>query len=247
MSAEDSIEAEFRVGRVIDDSFRVLGANFLPFFTLCLLLIAPVYLFIVWSTLSEEIVLLLSPEVYQITIVVAEALLGFIAHAAVVYGTFRQLQGRRAAFGDNVVQGLRKALAVFLVAVVAGLIAMLGFMALVVPGLVVLTIFAVAVPVAVVEGHGVGASLNRSAALTKGCRWRVFGVILVVIVIQAVTDQIVERVLDFEGAFNLSLAIAWLLSGASTALQAVLATVTYHELRMVKEGADVDQIASVFD
>lgn len=243
----DQASLEFRTGSVLGQSFRVLGGNLPAFLTIALLLVAPVYLFLAWGAWEESFFLSLPDAVFQYGILIAETLLGFVAHAAVVYGTFRQLQGRQVSFVDNIAGGFGKVLPVVFVVIASGLLVTLGFMLLIIPGLIVLTMYWVAVPAAVVEGTGVGVSLNRSAKLTDGCRWKVFGVIFVVIAIQTAANRVVENVLDFDSYYYLSLGVAWLISGATIALEAVLSTVTYRELRRIKEGTGIDEIAAVFD
>ena len=246
----DQASVEFRAGSVLGQSFNVLGRNLPAFLTVSLLLVAPVYLFLAWGAWEEEFFARLPDAVLQYGIIFAESLLGLVAQAAVVYGTFRQMQGRRVNFADNVRNGLRRVLPVVFVAITVGLITSLAFMLLVIPGLVVMTVYWVAVPAAVIEEKGVGASLGRSGDLTKDCRWKVFGVILVSLAIQLIANAVVENYLDFESSYSsyyLSLGMAWVLSGATIALNSVLSTVTYHELRRVKEGSDIDEIAAVFD
>ena len=68
-----------------------------------------------------------------------------------------------------------------------------------------------------------------------------------VIAIQTAANRVVENVLDFDSYYYLSLGVAWLISGATIALEAVLSTVTYRELRRIKEGTGIDEIAAVFD
>lgn len=238
-------ERGFRVGRVLGDSFRVLGANLLPFLTIALLLVAPVYLLRRWYALAEAPIL--DSDTFFFAATFVELLLGFTAEAAVVYGTFRQLQGRRPTFADTVATGLRKVLPVVLVSLVVITLMVLGFMLLVVPGLVVLTIYWVVVPAAVVENLGVRASLNRSANLTGGYRWRLSGIVLVVIALEIAAGTVIGLGSGVASDRGHSLVVEWLVSGAMTALYAVLATVSYRELRRAKEGAEVDEIAVVFD
>jgi hypothetical protein len=62
----------------------------------------------------------------------------------------------------------------------AGLILLLGFLAIFVPLLAISTKISMAAPAIVLEGHGVFAGLRRSFALTKGVAfWRVLGITLV--------------------------------------------------------------------
>ena len=246
-AASTSRDADFSAGRVLGDSFRVLGSNLPAFLFLSLLLLSPVYLFLALVVLDADLVLSVPDVVFEYGVTFAEMLLGFVAQAAVVYGTVRHLQGRRAGFAENVIGGLRKVVPVAFVAIAAGFATMLGMMFFLVPGLMIMTAYWVAVPAAVVEDRGIGASLTRSGDLTRDYRWRVFGVILVSLAFEVVSENLVGSVFGFEDNYYLSLAAAWLLAGASTALGAVLSAVTYHELRRVKEGVDVDQIAAVFD
>ena len=245
-TAED--EPEFGASRVIASGFRVLGSNLLAFLFISLLLIAPVYLFLAWVSWGGEFILTLVPlSVFEYGILLVEMLLSFVAQAAVVYGTIRYLQGRRAGFAATVTSGLRKVVPVVFVAVVVGFATALGMFIFLIPGLMIMTAYWVAVPAAVIEDKGIWESLHRSADLTRDCRWKVFGVILVALAAQVVSENVIELALGFDENYYLSLGLSWFSSSAITALGAVLSTVTYHELRVVKEGADVDQIAAVFD
>ena len=48
-----------------------------------------------------------------------------------------------------------------------------------IPGLIIYTVLWLVVPVAVVERPGIVASLRRSSMLTKGYRWQIFGMVLI--------------------------------------------------------------------
>lgn len=106
-------------------------------------------------------------------------------------------------------------------------------------------------PVAVIEGRGLG-SFKRSAQLTKGSRWRIFFLLILFLALgfgisflmQSIGSALERSSLDH---FAGGVAVEWLFEGFTTALSAVLATVTYHDLRVAKEGLDTNQIASVFD
>jgi len=71
----------------------------------------------------------------------------------------------------------------------------------------------VAVPACVIEKLGVGKSLSRSSALTRGYRWPIFGIILLTIVGSAVVSYLVTRILGMIGG-----AIAVILFGAEADL-----------------------------
>jgi len=65
-----------------------------------------------------------------------------------------------------------------------------GFVFFIIPGCILLTIWAVIAPVIVVEHSGVMDSFGRSRELVRGNGWQVFGVIFVVFLISAVVGAI---------------------------------------------------------
>jgi hypothetical protein len=121
----------------------------------------------------------------------------------------------------------------------AGLLAALGitagFLLLIVPGLVLLTMWLLIVPAIMLEGRGVLASFGRSRELVSGQGWNVFGVIIVTIAILIAVNigvSIVEGVVE-SGWLSVVLDIV---SQTATAPFLALAwTITYYELRGLKE------------
>jgi predicted outer membrane lipoprotein len=76
----------------------------------------------------------------------------------------------------------------------AGIATFFGFILLIVPGLFLLTIWAVVAPVVVIERPGVLPSLSRSRELVRGHGWQVFGVIVVLFLLQIVLGGIVGAI-----------------------------------------------------
>jgi hypothetical protein len=67
--------------------------------------------------------------------------------------------------------------------ILAGIGIVVGFIALIVPGLILLTIWAVISPAIVVENKGVFEAFGRSRELVKGEGWAVFGAIVIAFLI----------------------------------------------------------------
>jgi hypothetical protein len=121
----------------------------------------------------------------------------------------------------------------------AGLLAALGitigFLLLIVPGLVLITLWLLIVPAIMLENRGVFESFGRSRQLVSGRGWNVFGVIVLTVAILLAVNigvSIVESGLDSRWA-SLLLDIA-----TQTAVAPFLAlawTITYYELRAIKE------------
>ena len=80
--------------------------------------------------------------------------------------------------------------------IVAGILAALGigigFVLLIIPGLFLLTIWSMLVPVIVLEGRSVGEAFGRSREVVRGNGWSVFGLILVTFLLIAVASEVIR-------------------------------------------------------
>jgi len=116
------------------------------------------------------------------------------------------------------------------------------------------------VPSCVVERLGPIKSLNRSAELTKGCRLKIFALYLLFFAIigglgtvgfifVGVLSVLMIWVSPFLLMFFLLFqpVIHIVISAPVMAFAQVMIAVTYYELRSVKEGISVDNLANVFD
>ena len=77
---------------------------------------------------------------------------------------------------------------VALASILAGIAITVGLILVIVPGLYLITIWAVIVPVIVIEGSGALASFGRSYQLVRGRGWHVFGTLVLVFVILLVVQ-----------------------------------------------------------
>ena len=132
---------------------------------------------------------------------------------------------------------------------------MIGTILLVIPGVIAYLMLWVAIPVAVIERPGAAASLRRSAQLTKGHRWQILGIVVLIQILQIVVSIVIIALVDLlllapgndPSASAPLAAVDWVLQAFFTALAAVISAVGYHDLRVSKEGLDTQQIAAVFD
>jgi hypothetical protein len=119
----------------------------------------------------------------------------------------------------------------------------IGLLLLIVPGLVLLTIWLLIVPAIMLEGHGVLSSFGRSRELVRGHGWNVFGVIVLTVLVLigvGLAFSIVDAVID-NGWVSVLLDIA---SQTLTAPFIALAwTLTYYELRTLKEAVPAPALA----
>ena len=131
-----------------------------------------------------------------------------------------------------------------LAGLLAAIAVTIGLALLIVPGLILLTIWLVIVPAIMLEGHGVMSSFGRSRELVSGHGWNVFGVIVMtvlVLIAVGIGFGILEAAIDTAWA-SVVLDIA---SQTVTAPFVALAwTLTYYELRALKEPQPVPAAAA---
>jgi len=234
---------QFRVGSVMSKTFAILGQQFGKFVLLALLPMVPILLL----TLGQ-----MSGAGNSATgIGVAGALTGIltfvlqtVAQATSLYGAFQAMRHQPFTIGESLRIGLARAVPVIGAGILVGLAIGLGFLLFVVPGVIIGCMLYVAIPACVIEKKGATASLSRSVALTKGYRWQIFGLFLLVVVITLIGTVILLKI---SGSGVIGEVIGFLWQVVLTAFSAVLSAVIYHDLRMAKEGVDLDTLASVFD
>jgi hypothetical protein len=119
-----------------------------------------------------------------------------------------------------------------LVGLVAAIGIVIGFFLIIVPGLILLTIWSVAAPVVVLERPGVFAALGRSRELVRGNGWQVFGVIFVLFFLVLFVSSGIEIAADAAGtaAGLIARVVVGVLTGPFSALAAA---VLYFDLRAV--------------
>ena len=70
----------------------------------------------------------------------------------------------------------------------------IGFILLIVPGLFLLTIWSMLVPVIVIEGRAAGESFTRSREVVKGNGWSVFALIIITFLLVGVASAVIRLV-----------------------------------------------------
>jgi len=234
---------EFRVGRVIERAAQLYQRNFLTFSLVSLIALLPAQL-VVENPLTES---RSASAGAKGTIFVLSIVLSMLSQAVIVHAAFQDMRGRPVRLLDSAGVAMSRSLPVLGLSILSGLGATIGILLFVIPGLIAYTMWFVAVPCCVVEQHGPMDSLQRSTELTRGVRWQIFGIWFVVIVGATLIDMVIENFTVATGSFAIWFvaAVAW--STIWGAIFTLLAVVSYYELRSVKEGVDIEQIASVFD
>jgi hypothetical protein len=139
--------------------------------------------------------------------------------------------GRRDATAGQLLRAVSPVLGqLILVGIVVAIGVLVGLILIIVPGLILLTIWSLAAPVVVLERPGVFAALTRSRELVRGNGWQVFGVIAILEILIGAVGFVIEAAAASAGS-GAGL-VARVVVGVLTApLTALAASVMYFDLR----------------
>jgi hypothetical protein len=242
--------SDFRVGRVIDRTAMVLSRNFLPFFLVTVFAQLPSQLASqVWTSATFGT----PPSGGQnmgwvgFGLLLLGSALGVLSQGVVLHGAFEDLRGRPVSVRASLQVALRRFFPIIGLSIVTTACEGFAAIAFIVPAIILATMWFVATPACVIEHLGPFGSMGRSSQLTSGHRWKLFGLFLLFLVALMVGSGVLVASLNAMGDTTLKLIGEALWSGAWNVFFAIAAAVTYHDLRVIKEGIDVEQVASVFD
>jgi hypothetical protein len=177
-----------------------------------------------------------------------------IVQGALTRATVAESEGQTATFGECLSVGLRFFLPLIGVGIVFAFGVFFGMLLLIVPGVILLLMWAVAAPAVVVERDGVFKALSRSRELTRGARWKIFGLFLLLGVLYwllSIVFGLVGLQAYGEPGAASNLAVGNLVGSVvlGTIFNAFWGTIQpslYVELRHWKEGDSVEELARVF-
>lgn len=250
------------IGRVFSMTFAVIARNALLFFGAGLVVSGiPAVLFqyylassmtaIGGSTSPDQILMIYSHfGLFFLPYWVFTVAVGTLLHAGIARAAIEDLGGRRPGLRDCFFSAVGVLLPAIGVALLIGIGSALGMLLLVVPGVILWLGWSVAIPVLVGERGGVFESMRRSRTLTRGSRWAIFALflilVLVVWIVQIVVGLVGGLTVAFAGAYLGTALASGVASGLSTVLMTTAAATLYVELRRVKDGTGIDELARIF-
>jgi len=256
MTDASSEPGKIDIGQVIRGTFAVLGRNLGTFFTLALILVgAPAGLLGLFLPPPEN-PLAFGPGYFLTTLAIL--ITSAVLQGALIYGAVQDMNGARPGISDTLATGLRNFLPIVAVSIVFGLAVAFGLILLIVPGLMIATAWCVAVPSLVAERLSIGDAFGRSAELTRGNRWRIFALFLILWVVTMLISLIAGAIAGAGLAFGDPAAMARLnanpvfmavnavITAVSALFQATGLAVLYVELRKAKEGAGPGWLSEIF-
>ena len=180
-----------------------------------------------------------------------QSILTLLATTLAIAGTLRAVGnayvGRDVDAGDSLRFGLGRIHSIIWISILFGIGVGIGLILLVLPGIWLLIAWSLALPVLIFEGIKGSKALGRSFNLVRKHWWHTFGALLLgyilIIVVQLILPVIVELIAG--SIENVYLYVALLdIANALTSLFVIplfasLVTVIYYDLRVRKEGYDV--------
>ncbi len=255
----------FSVGDIIRTSFAVYFSNLPAFLPLSLIVLSPAFAVVLLpdsSSLNDPPTMpdpndvndpqtvfdLLGPFYL---VLVRESFVGWLCtfwlEAAFAFGVVRRLRGGDAGFAESFVQFARRVVPASVVALVVAVVTGVGFVLFIVPGVVLALILWVAAPTVIVE-RGSLRALSRSAELTRGYKGQIFGLALILGLFQLVALGMTSLV---SSSITTNSLLAWTIAEAVwvvlTGIWATAVAVTYHDLRVLREGVDTRTVSRVFE
>jgi hypothetical protein len=126
----------------------------------------------------------------------------FWVQGALVYAVEDVRDGRIDSSIRELYERVRPYLGTLILAgILAGIGIAIGFVLLIVPGLILLTWWCLIVPVIVLEGKRVGESFGRSRELVRGHAWTVFGIIIITVLLSAIASGVIQGIFSFLDPF----------------------------------------------
>jgi hypothetical protein len=254
---------EMSVGRVFSRGFGVIVDNPATVFGIAFLFGAIPSVVLSWvqqrlmATTMDRYQAIGTIGVSFVTVLIS-LFIQALVQGALVRATLAFARGERATMGECISASLGVVLPLLGLALLMGLGIGVGMMFLLVPGIILFVMWSVASPALVAERTGVFSAFGRSRYLTRGARWKVFGVEVIVLIVYylivgALTAAMVAALGSNPSALTPGggLSIGWILATVitSTLISTVWSTVQsslYVELRNWKEGLPEQALEDIF-
>jgi hypothetical protein len=168
---------------------------------------------------------------------VVELIAAFLLQATLIKAVQDVRDGRAdLSISDTVSAAVPYILPVAVASILAGIAIAIGLVLIIVPGLILITIWAVIIPVIVIEGSGPLAAFGRSQRLVRGNGWHVFGTLVLVFLLMIAVNIVL-------GVIFAVLPLLWR-NGLSTVISgtliapylALVVTLIYYRLTSAQGG-----------
>jgi hypothetical protein len=254
------------IGRVLDSGFRLFVASLKPVLLLLAVtaIINVIMQYAMFQTMlplqqfatEKEIAQHMAAVMPQILVTsMIMWLVSIILYNAILSRVGAVANGDNSDLYDSLVTGIRKAIPVFVAAVLYALAISIGFVLLIIPGLILMVTLLFFQVLIVVDDEGILASLKRSHNLVWGNYWRTTAVILVPFFIIYALIMVVAIIAGSLGAlsapevmhgqFQMTFGIVDIIIAVVSVLLVPLLDAVFvaqvNDLKLRKSGSDLEQ------
>src|SRR5579871_3647589 len=246
LHSEQDVKRELTVGEIVSKTFEIYRKDFVKYF----IIFAVVEVISgVLTALSQRVFVLptlasnatpqqvvtwlpvffgaLLPLIFSIIVV---GIVFFpIAQGTAIKLAAEQIEKGQADLGTSFRSSASRLLGIWALSIIVGFLVVLGFFALIIPGIILAIMFSLAFPVLLIENKGVTESMSRSRALVSN-RWlKTFVTFLVIAIIIGISAAIASAL---SAPFGIaSPVVSGLLSAFYQPLFPILLTVYYFSNR----------------
>jgi hypothetical protein len=253
MSTRELYLEPMTAGMILDRAFRIYAQNFTLMISLTAIVHVPILLLNVGAplvSLSSELLGLLATLIGSVGVFLGLLIITPLVTGAATKAVSEKYLGNEVTALSALKFAWHYVGTLLLIQIVVGLIVFGGFLLFLIPGILWMLSYSLVVPVAVLENSSDRTEIrHRSWELVRGNRGKVFIVMLVVILtqillggsgsifIQLFYGQESEMGVVLAGIFS---SVAGLLTYP---LQAIAVTLLYYDLRIRKEGFDLEMLS----
>lgn len=232
--------SEFSIGSVLSSTYIILLRNPGVLFGICFIALIPM--------IATDIIQHLYPSSTR-GFTAAFGIINMLVQGALSYAVYQSLRGNTVTISESVSRCTPKLGSLIGVSILTFFGIALGFLLLLIPGIILMCKWAVSVQACVVENLGASESMKRSSELTKDYRLKIFFLsliglvsnIFILVLGNAVGTLLFPKqeiiVIFFSNFIFLIPYTFW----------DVMTAVIYYRLREAKEGTAIDNLANVFD
>jgi hypothetical protein len=257
------------IGEVLDVGIKIVWRNAATILRIVVPILLPVQFFstLIAVSADDQQVETVDPITGEVTYntedvwiyatgLIAVAVIGLLASTLVTAACFKSVGdaylGERPTAKSSIGYALRRAHSIIWVTVLSWLLVLLGVVACILPGIWLYVSFAVAVPVLLTEGVKGRKALGRSRGLVKGRWWPAFAIILLGTLLTSIVGGVVTGILEAASLTDPDNDTVTVVTGTvgstvasalTTPFTAAFVTVLYFDLRVRKEGFDLQLFA----
>ena len=229
---------------ILYQSFQILRFNLQPFFLLSLIINFPINLVTAMMISANSFATSDSSQFFVtffFSIFKNSLLIG-----ALLYGIFRFLREEPYTIRDSFQIAMGKLTQLSLAATLLTAIILSGSI-LILPGIIFSILFFVVIPVVVIENTNIPEALSRSIQLTRGSRWTIFFVMLIIGLPALGVARLIEMIIAGIAVKSVLIdaIVRSLFEGVVGVFQAIVTVVGYYLLRMKADDTTLEHILGI--